>query len=134
MNNVTVKEMCLLTKLGIEIWMPEEKATKLQKVMNSGDLPEFIQIEGRSIGKFEIAGIFYPIDLEEYNNRKQGKYKCKYGKWHKKNEECECYYETDEYKKEQNPNYKEDKMTKEQIDKGREKLRSMVKDKLNFKK
>lgn len=91
MNEIAKKQRCLLLRQDIEIWIDEDKAEKIDIYLQNHK-QGFAKIEGRTINLIEVVGLFYPEDLEDRKRRKLGQWKCKYGKWHGKNEYCNGHY------------------------------------------
>jgi hypothetical protein len=92
-NEISVKQMCLVIRSGVEIWIDEEKANRIGNDLVNITV-KFLIVEGRYINVADIVGIFNPQDLDEVKRRKMGQNKCKYGKWHGRDEECQCGRQT----------------------------------------
>ena len=75
---------------GVEIWLDEKRWEKLEFALKN-NIGKFYDMEGRTINVADIVGIFLPIDLEEMKHRKNGQWKCRYGRWHNRGENCECH-------------------------------------------
>ena len=89
-TEIANKQKVLLTYDGIELWLDEEKWKKLEYALDN-QIGQFYEIEGRRVSKSNITGIWYPIDIEEKKRRKNGQWKCSYGRWHNRGENCECH-------------------------------------------
>lgn len=83
---------------GIEIWIDQEKAESLLAILSEKNAPQFITFEGRLINKADLTGVYLPEDMEEMTFRKNGQWKCRFGVWHNKGENCGCW-ELEKYNK-----------------------------------
>lgn len=90
MTEITKIQKCLITRNGIEIWLDQEKWEKLEEILNSNPNQRFINIESRLVNIADIVGIFKPEDLINRDRKKSGEWRCKQGKWHTRNEKCDC--------------------------------------------
>lgn len=97
-TEIAKKQKCLLIMGGIEIWLEEDQSRKLSILLapeNAVNLPKFILIgkgdDERVVQTSTITGIFLPLDLEDLKRRKNGQWKCEYGEWHNRGENCECH-------------------------------------------
>jgi len=95
-TEISKQQLVLRMKSGIEIWIDSDKADKVMSYLQT-QKTGFGTIENRLINLVEIEGIFSPVDLEELSYRKQGIWKCKFNKWHNKNEDCSCSKPRDNY-------------------------------------
>lgn len=89
-NEIAKKQMCVLMRSGIEIWIDKDKADKLRKILINSKRNLFIDFEERSFNTADITGVFIPQDLVDLKRRKNGQYKCSFGTWHDKGEFCGC--------------------------------------------
>jgi len=89
MNLPALQERCVIIRGGIEFWVSQESATKLERALKSPTLPRFIEIKGQHVNTYEIVGIFTPEAMEEKRRRANGQWTCKWGKWHEKSQVCE---------------------------------------------
>lgn len=89
MNSELSKNLqCVLLIGGVEIWIEAERATNLERMMET---QKYIKLEGSTIAVSQIAGVFSPIHMDEFKRLKQGQWKClRGGKWHDKFKKCEC--------------------------------------------
>jgi len=83
-------QKCLIQRNGVEIWLDNEKANKLQIILNNITEHKFVEFEGRTINTADCTGVYLSKDMEELTHRKNGQWQCNYGTWHNKNERCEC--------------------------------------------
>lgn len=51
---------------------------------------KFIKFSGELINTADIVGVFTAGTMEEVTRRKRGEWQCSHGKWHGRNEKCEC--------------------------------------------
>lgn len=90
MNDLTTKTKCLLTKQGIEIWIDDDQAGKLSKILNTSE-NKIIEVEGQVISVWSIEGIFDGEYIYNQKKIKMGQWQCGYCKrWHSRFEECGC--------------------------------------------
>lgn len=89
-KEIAKKQKCLMIRNNVEVWMDEEKWQKLEFALKNS-IGKFVEIEGRIINTADIVGIFLPADLEDLKRRKNGQWKCEYGNWHNRGDDCECY-------------------------------------------
>ncbi len=87
---ISKKQMCVLMRSGVEIYIDDEKAKKLQQLLKNLSTHIFIDFENRSFNTADITGVFTPQDLEDLKRRKNGQYKCQWGVWHDRQEICNC--------------------------------------------
>lgn len=87
MNEITKKQMCVLMRSGIEIWLDEDRAENLIKSMETS---KFIRLEGSVVNTYEIIGIYTPEHMEDVKRHKNGQWKCKLASWHDRGEKCAC--------------------------------------------
>jgi hypothetical protein len=88
-NELAKKEMCLVVRTGAEIWIDEEKALRIGKDLENV-VAKFMVVEGNCVNVSDIVGIFTPEAMEDLKRRKMGQFKCKYGNWHTKDDDCQC--------------------------------------------
>ena len=89
-KEIANKQKCLMIRNGVEIWLDEKRWEKLEYALKNS-IGKFYDMEGRTINVADIVGIFLPIDLEEMKRRKNGQWKCGYGVWHNRGDDCECH-------------------------------------------
>lgn len=90
MSEIAKIQKCLVVKGGLQIWLDEERADRVEQALQTHSGAGFLPIDGRLININEVSGIYTPADLEEMTRRKNGEWQCKKGKWHERNEKCEC--------------------------------------------
>jgi hypothetical protein len=84
-QELTKELMCLCLKNGIEIWIEKEKLDAITPLLET---KRFININGNIINTESIMGVFLAKEMEEKSHRKNGEWKCDFGFWHKRYEEC----------------------------------------------
>ena len=90
MNQELSKELRIITlRNGVELSMEKGRADKLLILMEQR---KFLEIDGRVINTADIVGIFKPTDMEDVTRRKNGQWKCSFGRWHDKNVKCDCKF------------------------------------------
>ncbi len=90
-TEIAKKQKCIFIRNGIEIWIDENKANVIETDLLRGIANNFIKAGNRIINVKEVVGIFSPEDLDDLKRRKNGQWKCKYGRWHNRGENCECH-------------------------------------------
>lgn len=129
-KQIATIQKCVLLRQDIEIWVSEEKAKQIRDLLLGNFNGRFIKIEDRIINVADITGVFSAQDLEEVRRRKQGQWKCEYGNWHEKKEECSCYFNNrhTEISDKQKTTELESEITPEQAKKNREAIDRVRKD------
>ena len=90
-TEIAKKQKCIFIRNGIEIWIDEDKANVIEIDLLRGITNNFIKAGNRIINVKEVVGIFSPEDLDDLKRRKNGQWKCSYGRWHNRGENCECH-------------------------------------------
>lgn len=90
MNELTKQLVCVQMRSGVEIWMESERAEGLQNVLHNITQSKFIQFGDQTFNSADIVGVFRADTMEAATRRKNGQTQCKEGKWHDKNERCDC--------------------------------------------
>ena len=91
-NEISKNLKCIVMRNGIEIWKEADRINDLSEKLIKGKVG-FIMIDNEIINSADISGIFSPQTMEETTMRKNGYWKCKYGKWHERGKKCECRFE-----------------------------------------
>ena len=91
MSKEISKELtAVLMMSGVVMWVEAERATRLRAVLSSRDLPKFVEFEGELINTSSIEGVYSAATMADLQRRKQGQWQCQKGRWHDRNEKCEC--------------------------------------------
>ena len=93
MNEIVTKLYCVQVRSGVEIWLDEARAIKLQDALQEITSHKFIRYETQTINTADIVGVFEATSMEELTRRKNGQWKCSTGTWHERKTECMCSYE-----------------------------------------
>lgn len=97
MNTEIVKaQKVIVMKSGMSIFIEAERAAVAEGILASGSGHRFLQIDDQTINSAEIEGIYGPEQYDEIQRVKRGEYKCRWGKWHMRREECSCGKEAGE--------------------------------------
>lgn len=88
MKALSKKLKCVCLRNGAEIWVEEEKIRSLFENLQLLNKHRFIKIGDEIVNTADIIGILSAETMEEIERRKMGQWKCKYGFWHQKGEEC----------------------------------------------
>lgn len=88
-SEVSKKQMCILIRYGIELWIDQERSQRLLNALQGTDT-RFVELDGRLINRADLVGIFEPKDLMDMKRRKNGEWTCEKGEWHSRNQECDC--------------------------------------------
>ena len=88
-KEISKELVCLITMNKSEIWIEKDKLPSIMSLIleNSNN---FIEINGGFVRASQIVEVKTVEQMEEVTRRKNGEWKCKYGTWHKKFEECNC--------------------------------------------
>ncbi len=73
---------------GAEIWVEEERINTLIDNLMVLQENKFIKVGEEIINTADIIGILSAKTMEEITRRKNGQWKCQYGYWHERGEEC----------------------------------------------
>jgi len=84
---ITNKEKVIIMRNGVEIWLEEKRADELIRLLEITET-KFVKINGEMINSADITGVFEPMSVEDMKRRKNGQWKCEFGKWHEKNTKC----------------------------------------------
>ena len=95
MNELANKQVCVLLRSGLELWIDAAREAELEKVLGDSN-KRFIRINGQLVNPFEVLGVFTPDAMEDRQRRKNGQWKCMKGNWHEKGEGCGCRTYTQE--------------------------------------
>ena len=88
-TSIVKKQRCLLMRNDIEIWLDDEKANQIGESL--AQQPKgLLKIEDRFVNAVDIIGIFNPKDMQIMQERRRGRWQCKYNTWHRKDDICEC--------------------------------------------
>lgn len=87
--------MCIQMRSGVEIWLEQEKADKLQSGLQNITQNKFVAHDGQTINTADIVGVFNAITMEGNTRRKNGQWSCHLGSWHERKEECSCRSESE---------------------------------------
>lgn len=90
MNELSKNLMAVCIRNGAEIWVEKDKCEKLKYILLQSRENKFIEFENQIINTADIVGIFSPQTMEEIIRRKNGQWKCEYGRWHDKRQKCGC--------------------------------------------
>lgn len=118
---------------GIEIWVDQEVARDIQNWLRTPGNTQFFEVNGRTLNKVDLIGVFEAIDLEELKRRKNGEWKCKHNNWHRKDEICECRQEMIWQKKQSEVFEMSKPLTDQQVKSNKKTLKAMREDLINKK-
>lgn len=95
MNELVNKQLCVLVRGGLELWIDASREAELEKVLADSS-KRFIRINSQLVNPFEILGVFTPEVMEDRKRRANGQWHCMKGRWHEKGASCQCreYTET----------------------------------------
>lgn len=86
MKEITDKTYCLVTRSLGKIWLTENQAKQIKQLILQDK--QTIVLGDNLIMKNDIAGLVTGEHINSLDKEKRGMWKCKYDKWHSKNEEC----------------------------------------------
>lgn len=84
---------CVQMRSGVEIWIEQEKVSKLQNVLTSLREHKFLFFNDQTINTADVVGVFKAETMEAYIRRRNGQWICKEGTWHERGQKCECVNE-----------------------------------------
>lgn len=90
MTQVTKSLYCIAMRNGVELWIEQDRARRLQEVLERLTQHMFVNFEDRTVNTADIVGVFGASDMEEHTRRKNGEWKCGVGEWHTKGQDCQC--------------------------------------------
>lgn len=96
MTELAKNLMCISLRNGIELWLEEERASALKRILTSQDT-KFIELNGEIINRADIVGLFYAQTMSNNTKRKNGDWQCSRGNWHKRKQDCFCIQEKSNY-------------------------------------
>jgi len=85
MNEITDKTFCIITSYGHKTYINKEQFDKLSKTF---DNVESIILDDAIINKKYVVMIGPAEAVEVEKNERKGHWKCAYGYWHKRGEDC----------------------------------------------
>ena len=89
MNEISNKTYVIKMSDGTLIYISQEQADNLKQILQSEN-KTFIDVEGQAISTRYINGIFTAEVIDSEIRRKNGQWKCEYGTWHDKGQQCGC--------------------------------------------
>ena len=91
-NEISKSLLCVQMRSGVEIWLEEDTAANLQRALQAITTSKFVMTpDGRqTINTADIVGVFLASTMEEHTRRKNGEWKCHFGEWHVRRQECDC--------------------------------------------
>ncbi len=88
-KEIDIKKLYLMTFSGAKFLITQQQADKITELINQG--AKVIKItENDFMGVSDFRGIYNAEVVEDELRRKQGQWKCEYGNWHEKGQECGC--------------------------------------------
>lgn len=99
-KEISVKLVCVQMRSGVEIWIEQAKAEKLQGVLKKITGSTFIDVGDEIVNSADIVGVFTPETMDATIRRKNGQWQCAQGTWHDRGEKCLCPPEKDKLRAE----------------------------------
>lgn len=87
-KELTDKTYAVVTLDGVEIWITKEQKEKVEEALTAQEVPRFLRIDDRLVQVNGIRSIVKGEDLKYKEKIKRGDWKCEYGEWHIRGEEC----------------------------------------------
>ncbi len=81
-------QMVVILRNGIEVWLDQDKAEKLQAILKEINGSKFISFEGQTFNTADITGVFTPQTMNELGAKKRGEWVCEQGYRHSKEEKA----------------------------------------------
>lgn len=101
-NDIAIRDerSAIVMKSGLSHLVSKATADRAQEALAAQKAHSFFKIteSNITINTAEIEGIYNREQYDELIRVKQGEWKCGYGKWHMKKDQCRCL---DEWRKEQ---------------------------------
>ena len=85
-QSITDKLYILVLKGNVRIWLNKKEFEGAKESIRQEIA--FIEIGGKIISKDAILYIVPRAELDEAEKIKRGEWKCKFDKWHERNQEC----------------------------------------------
>ena len=87
-QEITKPQKCILMRNGAEIWIDEDIADQLDDILAAPIKSRFVKVGRNTLNTADITSILPPEEMIDITRRKNGMWKCKYGHWHEKFEQC----------------------------------------------
>ena len=88
-KELTDKTFVVLLHSDVRVWITEKQKKELGIRMAKGGV-DIISVGDNLIKMSAVAAIISAGDIDAMDNRKRGKWLCDSGKWHARNDKCEC--------------------------------------------
>jgi hypothetical protein len=89
MKELSKQQKVVTLKNGIRYTIDADRADTLNEQWKAGG-KGVAEIDGESFSLDSISGINYPDTVKDMVNEKQGREKCRYGKYHSRGQQCDC--------------------------------------------
>lgn len=83
---ITTKRFVLITKDGSRFFLDEKEANMVKKAIKQG--LTYLEIGESLISIYDFARLVTGESYEQTERIKKGEWRCKYGEWHSRGEEC----------------------------------------------
>ena len=88
-TELTRQLKCVVLNGGVEMWVDEDQAAKVEDAIQGGI--KFIKIHGELINTFNVVGVFNAATMSDKIRRRNGDWQCNHGNWWKKaDSKCGC--------------------------------------------
>lgn len=107
---LTQDNFVVVTRGTGRYYVSEQRAKNLIDLINDINAPKMVELDGAFIAISDIAGIASAHQIEMMDRQRRGDWRCKFGNWHAKTEQCKCNWG----KQPKSTEFKEPEMTPEQ--------------------
>lgn len=98
---ITKKQIVLLLKNGLSIWIDKDVASLIEQTLQNSK-QNFFSIPELNLGMqsiYNIEGFYTPQQYAEIQHFKNGGWKCEFGKLHDRRQKCNCESEAQKQKR-----------------------------------
>lgn len=89
-KQITDKVYCVLLRSGVRIWINESGLNTLTPKLKASTGNSLFEIEGQLVNGTDVNGVFTAEKIDELDKMKRGMWRCKYGSWHNRYDNCDC--------------------------------------------
>ena len=86
-KDLTDKRYCIVIRGGYRMWIDEKQFENLIHKLNEGQ-DQFLLTGSGVVNRSDISLVVPASDLEREERVKKGDWKCRYGHWHTKGQQC----------------------------------------------
>ena len=132
MNQLSLQTYIVVCRQMGTYHIDKQRASSLQALLDGPNRPKSIEIDGAFISTSDIVGIVTAEKYDEIQRERKGQWKCQYGVWHLRDEQCRCGWGKSSKQNKPIPQDKEKEISPEQAEKNRIILRLIRSKKYTF--